>query len=405
MNERHKNERINLLLKLVMAILFMMGAVIFSYPFVVDAINNYYDQKTIERMQKDSQEQFLQEREEHLAEMARQNEELLKNKQTTNIPGMGLVEDPFEAAVGEEDSNPGREYYEEHTVGAIYIPAIHVSLPLFDETNYTLLEKGATVLQGTSFPIGGENTHSVITGHSGLPNKLLFTELDKLVEGDQFYIDIAGEKLAYQVESFKTVLPHEIDDLVIQDGRDLVTLLTCTPYMVNTHRLLVTAVRIPYVEEVMEKEKEQTQSYHKNRFRLFMLGIPIFFGLIFYWMWRKYVFYQSGKYRYDFCFTLVRKGRPESGVIFTLVNRRKVPLMEDGKVITAVSDEEGRVCFSQIRGGIYWAQAENQKSLPTIKGYIYLLKHRQFKIRSHKKVLTKKKLNGQLIYQIERGKQ
>lgn len=81
-----------------------------------------------------------------------------------------------------------------------------------------------------------------------------------MVKGDQFYIDIAGEKLAYQIESFKTVLPHEIDDLVIQDGRDLVTLLTCTPYMINTHRLLVTAVRIPYVEEVMEKEKEQIAS-------------------------------------------------------------------------------------------------------------------------------------------------
>ena len=404
MNERQRNERINLLLKLVMAILFMTGAVIFSYPFVVDAINNYYDQKMIERIQLENEERFLQEREERLAEMARQNEELLKNKQTTNIPGMGLVEDPFEAVVG-QDTNPGREYFAEHTVGAIYIPAIHVRLPLFDETNYTLLEKGATVLQGTSFPIGGDNTHSVITGHSGLPNKLLFTELEKLVKGDQFYIDIAGEKLAYQIESFKTVLPHEIDDLVIQDGRDLVTLLTCTPYMINTHRLLVTAVRIPYVEEVMEKEKEQTQVYHKNRFRLFMLGIPIFFGLIFYWMWRKFVFYQSGKYTYDFCFTLLKNGQPESGIVFTLVDRRKEPLIENEKVVTIASDEQGVVRFSQVRGGIYWAQAENQKSLPKIKGYMYLLKHQQFRIRSRRKVLTKKKCNGRIIYQIERGKQ
>lgn len=404
MNERQRNERINLLLKLVMAILFMTGAVIFSYPFVVDAINNYYDQKMIERIQLENEERFLQEREERLAEMARQNEELLKNKQTTNVPGMGLVEDPFEEAIG-QDTNPGREYFEEHTVGAIYIPAIHVSLPLFDETNYTLLEKGATVLQGTSFPIGGDNTHSVITGHSGLPNKLLFTELEKLVKGDQFYIDIAGEKLAYQIESFKTVLPHEIDDLVIQDGRDLVTLLTCTPYMINTHRLLVTAVRIPYVEEVMEKEKEQTQVYHKNRFRLFMLGIPIFFGLIFYWMWRKFVFYQSGKYNYDFCFILMKNGQPENGVVFTLVNRRKEPLIENEKVVTIASDEQGVVRFSQVRGGIYWAHAENQKSLPKIKGYIYLLKHQQFRIRSRRKVLTKKKCNGRIFYQIERGKQ
>lgn len=401
MDQKQKNERVNLFLKLLMALLFMTGAIIFSYPFVVDAINNYYDQKMIEELQEDNQERFLNERAERLAEMEKQNEELLANKQTTNIPGMGLVEDPFESAVGDSD-DPGREYFEEHTIGAIYIPEIHVSLPLFDTTNNTLLDRGATILQGTSFPIGGESSHSVITGHSGLPNKLLFTDLEKLQIGDDFYIDVAGEKLAYQVESFKTVLPHELDDLVIQEGRDLVTLVTCTPYMINTHRLLVTAHRIPYVEE-MEKEKEQAQSYHKNRFRLFMVLIPLFFGLIFYWMWRKFVYYQSGKYVYDFRFVLLNKGVPEVAVPFILVDKRKQPVLVEGQPLVAVSDEQGEVCFQQVRGGRYWAQAQNRGSFPKIKGYIYRLKGKQFVIRSSRKVLKRVKVGKQTIYQIHRG--
>ncbi|MGO3607855.1 MAG: class C sortase, partial [Pseudolactococcus laudensis] len=122
----------------------------------------------------------------------------------------------------------------------------HVSLPIFDETNNELLEKGATVLQGTSFPIGGKGTHSVITGHTGLPEKKLFTDLEKLKKGDLFYIEVSGKKLAYRVERFKTVLPTELDSLKIEDSSDLVTLLTCTPYMINTHRLLVTGVRVGF---------------------------------------------------------------------------------------------------------------------------------------------------------------
>ena len=108
----------------------------------------------------------------------------------------------------------------------------------------------------------------------------LFTDLEKLVIGDDFYLTIAGEKLAYAVDDIQIVLPSDIDKVVIQPGRDLVTLLTCTPYGINTHRLLVTGHRVPYVEEMAE-EVTSTKKAVERRFRLYLLLIPLFFAMIF----------------------------------------------------------------------------------------------------------------------------
>lgn len=382
--KKQKDERINLILKLMMALLFILGVLVFSYPFVVDSINNYYDQKAIEKLHKENQEEFKTKKTERLEEMKELNKKLAENKNTQNIPGMGIVEDPFEAALTSKRTKKDQEYYKEHTIGAIFIPKIHVSLPLFDETNNTLLDVGATILQGSSYPIGGKDSHSVITGHSGLPDKKLFTDLEKLEKEDVIYIDVAGEKLAYEIETFKTVLPHELDDVKIQKGRDLITLVTCTPYMINTHRLLVTAHRIPYVEEKMEKEKEQVQEYHKNRFRLFMLFFPILFSMIFYWMWRKFVYYQSGKYKYDFIFYIQKNNKPVVGETFVLTTGKNI-VQNNKRKVTTTSDINGEVRFSGIRGGKYTARHSKLKEVNAVRGYVYLLKDKQFVIRGKRK--------------------
>lgn len=388
-----KNERINLILKLLMAILFIAGAVVFSYPFVSDAVNNYYDQKSIARLQAENVQRNLEDLKRQKEELQKKNEQLLAEGKLNNIPGMGLVEDPFASAVGDA-KNPGIEYYEENTVGAIYIPAINVSLPVFQETNNVLLEKGATILQGTSFPIGGENTHSVITGHSGLPEKKLFTDLEKLKKGDLFFIDIAGEKLAYQVEEFATVLPHELDLLTIREGEDLVTLLTCVPYMINTHRLLVTGQRVPFPKEEMEKEMKETQTYHKRRFELYMTMIPLFFGTIFYWMWRKFVYYQSITHRYDFAFTWLKDGVPQVNQPFVLMDKKgKTPLKVKGIAQIATSDAQGNVRFTNIPGGIYQAVAQGEENL-VVKGKVYFLKDALFKIIRPRRFLKVQKDKG-----------
>lgn len=129
-------------------------------------------------------------------------------------------------------------------MGTIDIDKIDVHLPIYHYTTDDVLSKGIGHLYGSSLPVGGTNSHAVLTGHRGLPSMMLFTDLDQLESGDTFVINILGQKLTYQVFRIDVVLPEEINDLAIQEGQDLVSLVTCTPYGVNTHRLIVTGERI-----------------------------------------------------------------------------------------------------------------------------------------------------------------
>jgi sortase A len=129
-------------------------------------------------------------------------------------------------------------------IGYITIPKINVLLPIKHYTTSEVLATGVGHLYGSSFPIGGENTHAALTGHSALMTARLFTDLEKLKIGDTFTITVAGKNLNYEIDQIKIVAPDEFKDLTIEEGRDLVTLITCTPYAVNTHRLLVRGYRI-----------------------------------------------------------------------------------------------------------------------------------------------------------------
>ena len=258
----------SLLFKGILLVLFLSGLMTFSYPFLADAVNDIHDQLTIEKYQKDYSELNKHQKEERLKKMQEDNKKLIENNKLTNIPGMGLVKDPFDEAT-KDTQEVNQQYFKTHMIGAIFIPKIKVSQPVFDTTNTMLLDKGVTLLQGTSFPIGGKGTHSVLTGHSGLPDKKIFTDLEKLQKGDMFYINVSGKKLAYRIESFKKVLPDNIDDLTIEDHLDQITLVTCTPYMVNTHRLLVTGVRVPYNEAEAEKSRKTIKDYQIYRMMIF----------------------------------------------------------------------------------------------------------------------------------------
>ena len=121
-------------------------------------------------------------------------------------------------------------------MGYIRIPKIDVELPIYHGTSEPVLQVGAGHISTTSLPVGGASTHAVLTGHRGLPSKRLFTDLDQIVEGDIFYLKVLNETLAYKVDQILTVLPHETEALQIAEGEDYVTLVTCTPYGVNTHR-------------------------------------------------------------------------------------------------------------------------------------------------------------------------
>lgn len=131
-------------------------------------------------------------------------------------------------------------------MGIVSIPSIDVELPIYHYTTNEILEKGAGHLFGSSLPVGGKSAHSVITAHRGLPSAKMFTDLDELRNGDKFFIEVLGQRIAYKVDRIKTVKPEDTQDMKIIEGEDLVTLVTCTPYGQNTHRLLVRGHRVAY---------------------------------------------------------------------------------------------------------------------------------------------------------------
>ena len=143
-------------------------------------------------------------------------------------------------------------------MGYIEIPSIQVNLPIYHGTDSETLERGVGHLLGSSLPVGGESTHAVLSGHSGMAGQKMFTDLLQMKTGDIFYIHMLGETLAYQVVSLNTVLPYDTSLLGITAGSDLCTLITCTPIAVNSHRFLVTGERIPF-EEAQEVESEAQQ--------------------------------------------------------------------------------------------------------------------------------------------------
>ena len=150
-------------------------------------------------------------------------------------------------------SAPPLAYAQQLTVGGVMcyidIPKIGVYLPVQHGTDADTLERAVGHVVGTSLPVGGSSTHAVLSAHSGMASSKLFSDIDQLTEGDTFYIHVLGDTLAYRVDAINTVLPTDTHLLQIEDGKDLVTLVTCTPFGVNTHRLLVRGHRVPYVPE------------------------------------------------------------------------------------------------------------------------------------------------------------
>ena len=162
-------------------------------------------------------------------------------------------------------------------MGYIDVPKIGQKLAIGHGTGEEILSKAVGHIEGTSLPIGGINTHSVLSGHTGLPGGAkIFTDLDELVIGDKFFLYILNDILAYEVDNIKVVLPNEVEDLVIYEDQDYVTLLTCTPYGVNSHRLLVRGHRIPYVpEDVVEQQHQQEIPERERPTLILALGVGI----------------------------------------------------------------------------------------------------------------------------------
>ncbi|MCH5201969.1 MAG: class C sortase [Oscillospiraceae bacterium] len=224
-------------------IVFLLGIGVMSYPLISSVVNNIGTRNEASSYQKKSNDMPSGEVERLIKEARKYNESLTHNM---------ILTDPFDIDAYE---NIGANY--ETTldidgsglIGYVNIPKINVYLPIFHGTSYDVLSKGAGHLANTSLPVGGKNTHSVISAHTAFPTNTFFDYLTDLEKDDVFYIHILNQTLKYQVDQIKVVLPTDTSDLYITDGEDYVTLLTCTPYSINTHRLLVRGTRVPYNEE------------------------------------------------------------------------------------------------------------------------------------------------------------
>ena len=178
-------------------------------------------------------------------------------------------------------SAPPLAYAQQLTVGGVMayvdIPKINVYLPVQHGTDADTLERAVGHVVGTSLPVGGSSTHAVLSAHSGMASSKLFSDIDQLTEGDTFYIHVLGDTLAYRIDAINTVLPTDTSLLQIEDNKDLVTLVTCTPFGVNTHRLLVRGHRVPYVPEQeapAAAEKPAASSWTQH----YLIGLGIGLG-------------------------------------------------------------------------------------------------------------------------------
>lgn len=258
---------------LVIYIIFLAGLSLLLYPFVANQWNNYRQKQLIS-----GYEQVVSEKE--AAEGIDYDAERKKAEDYNEALLPCVLPDSFALA---ESSGVDPVYMNtlniagDEMMGSVEIPKINIKIPIYHTTEEDVLNKGAGHLEGSSLPVGGANTHAVISAHRGLPSASLFTDLDQMKVGDHFLLHVLDETLCYEVDKISVVKPEDTSALAVEDGQDLVTLLTCTPYGVNTERLLVRGHRVPYVEEEVKEEKTvlSGSSLHTNYLLWVFVGLSV----------------------------------------------------------------------------------------------------------------------------------
>ena len=231
-------------------LMILTGAAVFSYPFVSNALANRNASVAVQEYNA-SVSSLGREDIDAIKEAAKAYNDQLESVIGKNAQGEGVAQDSYIDLIQLGDA-----------LGYITIPKIDVNLPIYEGTGYDVLTHGIGHLLETSYPLGGESTHSALSGHRGLAEAELFTNLDKLVLGDRFYLHILDEVLAYQVDQVLVVEPEQAEALEIVEGEDLCTLVTCTPIGINSHRLLVRGTRVEYEGEEASGSSDLYRSVH-----------------------------------------------------------------------------------------------------------------------------------------------
>ena len=242
-------------LTIVIRILFFGGLLCLNYPSLA-MLNSQVHQGEVISDYNEKLENVSDEESEEVLEAARRYNRNLSRQTISNLTGTFTEEEDKDTEYSNLLNLAG-----DGIMGMLDIPKINVYLPIFHGTQETELERGIGHIFGTSLPVGGSGTHVGLAGHNGLVSAEIFTELDQLEKGDLFYLHILNQDLAYEVDQISIVLPDEISKLKIEKGQDYVTLVTCTPYGINSHRLLVRGKRIDYPEEEHVQEEVKVKKY------------------------------------------------------------------------------------------------------------------------------------------------
>ena len=244
------------------ALVFVVGATIFLYPVVSALINERSQTAILNRFENTVNELSEIDRDLSLQQAVAYNESLVSHQ--------GVLKDPFAASL-EQQSTSVSFLNVGGVMGYVEIPSIGLKLPIYEGTTEPVLQSGVGWLTGSSLPVGGESTNTILTGHRGLPTSKLFTDLDKVQIGDEFYIRTVVGVLAYRVIDKKIIDPDETIALAILNGKDRATLLTCHPLMINSHRLLIIGERIPYTNQL----ETQTNSTNTGVTEFFVNLTPV----------------------------------------------------------------------------------------------------------------------------------
>lgn len=260
--------------KIVIILIFLAGLSLLLYPLVANQWNNHRQKQLISNYESVVADKEAAGKIDYAAEMKKAeayNDALLPS----------ILPDSFAVAEAQTEADSSYEnslnIAGDGMMGIVEIPKIDIKLPIYHGTSDEVLQKAAGHLEGSSLPIGGENTHAVISAHRGLPSASLFTDLDQLEIGDHFLIHVLDETLCYEVDQILVVDPEDTSALAVEDGEDLMTLLTCTPYGVNTQRLMVRGHRVPYEEQTVADEQTPLSglSLHTNYLLWVVVGVVV----------------------------------------------------------------------------------------------------------------------------------
>lgn len=252
---------------IIFVLIFIVGILMMFYPTINNIINNSKHHYVISNYDDEVENTSNKDIEKMLLNAEEYNKKLNHNS----------IQDVFSTDKVSYDKlyDDLLKVTDDGLMGYIEIPKINIKLPIYHSTSEEALEKGVGHLKGSSLPIGGVGTHAILAAHRGLPTSKLFSDLDKVLIGDKFYISILGETLVYQVDNVATVTPSELDLLDINKDKDYITLVTCTPYGINSHRLLVRGTRIEETKEEITNELENKELIYLSNDDKLLIGIIV----------------------------------------------------------------------------------------------------------------------------------